>query len=281
MRVLLISDFSIEAHPGGAQISNDLVIKKGIELGYEVDLFHSESSPIQLLGNYDVIISSNLDYLSRSELFPLILDKILNHPMHVRYEHDSCLYLDPETRKKIFTSTKINFFLSQFHLDFFKNFYGNYFENIEIVYDPIDVDKFKITEIEKIYDTIYCGYAHQLKGFDNFINYAKRNKDKKLAFIGWFSDESFKNTSSSTKNIEFIGHIESDKVPDYLQKTKNIFHEPIVNEPFCRMVAESLLCGCELVGSKNKIGSYLEYKEKGHEQFKSDCKMQQIFFGRL
>ena len=46
-----------------------------------------------------------------------------------------------------------------------------------------------------------------------------------------------------------------------------------MREPFCRMVAEALLCGVEeLIGDKNKIGSYLEFQDVGYENFKDGCK---------
>jgi len=272
VKVLLISDFSLETHPGGAQVSNDLVIKKGLDLGYDVTLHSINSSPINLINDYDIIISSNLDHFSRTSQFPLILEKILNHPFHTRYEHDSCLYLDKTTRKQIFESTKVNFFLSNFHLQFFQKYYGDYFKNCEIVYDPIDTESFINQNTERVYDTIYCGYAHMLKGFDRFVDYARRNQDEKIAFVGWFDNEELKETISTIKNIEIIGKVPNKEVPSYFNKSKKVFHNPIVNEPFCRMVGEALLCGCELVGDKNKIGSYLEYKESGEEVFREKCK---------
>ena len=38
MKVLFISDFGLHHNSGGAQVSNDLIIKKGLEKGYEITL---------------------------------------------------------------------------------------------------------------------------------------------------------------------------------------------------------------------------------------------------
>ena len=106
-RVLFVSDFSLDQAPGGAQISNANIIAKGRELGYEIVEHHHNSSIIDFLSHYDLLISSNMEAISSS------LDKvnfILKHKNHVRLEHDSCHYLTPQGRKILFQSTKKNFF---------------------------------------------------------------------------------------------------------------------------------------------------------------------------
>ena len=118
-RVLFVSDYTLNEAPGGAQISNSLIINKGRELGHEITEHHWRSSIVDFLSHYDLIISSNLHKTVLSK--PEKTEYILKHPNHVRLEHDSCHYLSSESRKKLFSSTKKNFFLSNFHLDFFKS----------------------------------------------------------------------------------------------------------------------------------------------------------------
>ena len=62
MNILFISDFNLNHNSGGAQVSNDL------------------------------IISSNLEVINQTSNY--LLDYIINHPNHIRLEHDSCLYLE-------------------------------------------------------------------------------------------------------------------------------------------------------------------------------------------
>ena len=171
MNILFISDFNLNHNSGGAQVSNDIIIKRGLELGHNIILHNYDSSPLNLIYKYDLIISSNLEIINQTSKY--LFDFIINHPNHVRLEHDSCLYLSKENRELLFKSSKINFFLSQFHLDFFKNLYGNIFDNIEIVYDPVDTSLFYDDNSEKIYDIIYCGLIHPLKGLNNLIDFCK------------------------------------------------------------------------------------------------------------
>jgi hypothetical protein len=49
------------------------------------------------------------------------------------------------------------------------------------------------------------------------------------------------------------------------------------------MIAEGLICGCkEIIGSPNKIGSYLEFKDVGYDEFKKRCKnAADIFWSKI
>lgn len=264
MKVLFVSDFSLDHNSGGAQVSNDHVIKEGLLRGYDITLHNYDSSPTNLLTNYDLVISSNMELLHKNEY---LFHYITNHPQHVRLEHDSCSYLNNEDRQKLFESSKKNFFLSNFHINFFKKLYGNYFKNIEIVYDQISSSLFKKEEKDKIYDVVYCGFLHPLKGLGKLLDFAKQNPQNQIYVFGWGDAKAL----SSCANINYMGEIENNEVAEIFKKSKKVFHSPIVNEPFCRMVAEAILCGCEIIGDTEKIGSFLEYKLVGEQEFKTKC----------
>ena len=149
--------------------------------------------------------------------------------------------------------------------------YGNYFKNVEIVYDPIDTSIFKKSQDEKIYDVVYCGYLHKLKGVNNLISFAKQNPNRKVSIFGW-GDRDYTPLFDKVENIEFLGNKPHEEIAKILQQSKALFHYPIVNEPFCRMVAEALLCGVEeIIGDTERIGAYLEFQEVGYDNFKNGC----------
>ncbi len=270
MRVLFVSDFTLEQRVGGAQVSNDLIIKEGRRLGYEIIEHDFTSSIIDFLSPCDLLVSSNLEAINK--FTPSKLDFIIKHPNHIRLEHDSCLYLDNPLRQQLFESSKLNFFLSDFHVSFFRQFYGDYFKNVEINYDPIDVEVFSGEAEEKEYDIVYCGYLHPLKGVSNLIKYAIENKDRTIDVFGWADPTTPPTLFDDISNINYGGPKDYSEIPSTLKKAKAIYHHPIVNEPFCRMVAEALLCGVtEVIGAKEKIGSYLEFEKVGREEFAKKC----------
>ena len=65
MRVLFISDFTLEQREGGAQVSNNILINKGRELGYDIKEHSHLSSVTDFLSTYDLVINSNLDAISK------------------------------------------------------------------------------------------------------------------------------------------------------------------------------------------------------------------------
>jgi glycosyltransferase involved in cell wall biosynthesis len=279
MKVLFISDFTLDQREGGAQVSNSLIIEKGRELGHEIVEHDHTSSIIDFLSSYDLMVSSNLETISQKS--PEKFDFILKHPNHIRLEHDSCSYLKNKDREKLFSSSKLNFFLSQFHISFFKDFYGDYFENVEIVYDPVDTNIFKPKDCDKTYDVVYCGYLHPLKGLNDLVKFAQNNPDREVSVFGWgeLDCEAF---FSSYSNLTFGGAKKHEEIAEIFQQSKALYHNPVVNEPFCRMMGEALLCGVEeIIGDTSKIGAYLEFEKVGYEKFRDGCdKAAEIFWGK-
>ena len=203
LKIILISDFNRNQSPGGAQVSNDLIIKEGRNRGHDITLHNYNSSPTNFLSDYDAVISSNLEAISSSDRE--IFNFIINHAMHVRLEHDSCLYLSTEDRVKLFKSSKLNFFLSQYHLDFFTSMYGDIFGNTKIVSDPVDTNLFKKNESsQKIYDIVYCGLLHELKGINELLEFAKINPNRRVDIFGWGRDN-MRSILEKYPNINFNG----------------------------------------------------------------------------
>jgi glycosyltransferase involved in cell wall biosynthesis len=281
MNILFICDFSISQGSGGAEISNSILINEGRKIGHSITEFTAHSSPILLLQKYDLVISSNFCALNYIDSNRFIYNFIINHPNHVRLEHDSCMYFSNEDRRKLFNSSKKNFFLTNFHIDFFKEFYGDYFGNVEIVYDPIDVDRFVNLECEKIYDIVYCGFLSDLKGANNLIKFAEENKDRHITIFGWSEDNSIINKIKNTNNISLNEKLPHSEIHKIYQKANYIFHSPKLNEPFCMMVAEALLCGCSFIGNADKIGSYKEIEKIGIEAFRKKCKQVKENFWKI
>ena len=270
MRVLFVSDYTLANREGGAQVSNDLIINKGRQLGHEIIEHDNNSSVVDFLSSYDLLISSNLEVINGKT--PNKIDFILKHPNHIRVEHDSCSYLESSLRQELFESSKINFFLSDFHVSFFREYYGDFFKNIEIVYDPIDTEVFYEGTEEKKYDIVYCGYLHALKGARRLVEYATANPHRSIDIFGWHCPQTCPSIFDNMRNVNYNGPKPHAEIATIFRASQAIYHEPIVNEPFCRMVAEGLLCGVrEVIGATEKIGSYLEFEKVGREEFAKKC----------
>jgi len=268
MKILIVTDYSLEHTKGGAQRSNDIIIKKGVELGHDITVFNYDSDLNLLTQEYDHVISSNLERING--LYPSIVTWLASLQNHSRLEHDKCSYLNPEQRKSIFSNCVNTFFLSQYHQHLFESYYGSYFKNIRIVADPIDVETFcdkNKTREDKI---LNVGFMHNLKGTETFFNYAISNPNIEFVVAGWGSP-CFEHVAKTLPNVNFLGTVDYSSMPDLYNKYTKLFYVPFIEEPFCRSVAEARLCGMEVI-TNNNIGSMHELNRLGEDGFRQECK---------
>jgi len=267
MNLLWVADFSLRHSPGGAQRSDDILIRYGRENGINITEFNYDTNPSLALENYDVVVSANLERLSYTHNG--LIDIISSHVRHFRLEHDSNSYLDQNQRKNLFGSCIKSFFLTEFHLDQFVKSYGDIFNNPVIVPDPIDTQLFTNNDLEREDVTIYTGFMHELKGTNVFIEHARNNPDKNFRCASW-GDEQFETALRDLGNVDFLGKLNFDEMPSFYNKHKSMFYKPVFYEPFCRSVAEAIFSGVK-IESNDKIGCLHEMKRIGEKTLRDRC----------
>ncbi len=270
-KVLWISDFDLDTAPGGAQISDFFIIEKAKLLGISIKKTNKDNIlDIENFDAFDMIVTSNVTVILYEN--PHLLDNISSHKNHVRLEHDSNEHISLEQREKLFSNCSKTIFLSEYQHSFFKGLYGDIFKNVEIIYDPINSKKFKDEGLEREDKILFAGYMHELKGVDHFFEYVLDNPDKDFVIAGFTSSKIYHILAQKIKNIEYLGKVNHDKMPEIFNKYKAMFYSPLVREPFCRSVAEAVLCGMDILTERqDKIGSLQEIKKVGIEEFRDKC----------
>jgi len=280
-KIIFISDFNLSHSLGGAQRSNEIIIQKGRELGYSIlEANFNFNFNVEDFDQYDILISSNLEAIYK--LNPNIIDKIANHKYHVRLEHDSNRYLKQEDREKLFRSCKKTVFLTNFHYQFFINNYGDIFNNVEIISDPIDTNLFYNQNKEREDKILYVGFMHELKGSLGFFELVMNNPNIKFVIAGWGTIV-FDFLASNLPNVEYLGNVDHTNMPNLFNKYETLYYNPIIPEPFCRSVAEGVLCGIKLMSpNSNIIGCLNELREIGREKFIENCQnASKIFWDKI
>ena len=270
MKILWISDFCLNHTKGGAQRSDDIIIRSGLNDGLDITWFTHDSDPALLEEKYDHVISTNLEHISKTS--PHIINWLQYHPNHSRLEHDMNAYLTPEDRQLLFSSCKNTFFLTNYHYEIFRNSYGDFFKNVKIVQDPVDVNSFYDKQLERENKVLYAGYMHPLKGTENFFNYVLGNPQLEFAVAGW-GTPLYEFAAKAAPNIEYLGTVPYEEMPELYNKYTTFFYHPFVKEPFCRSVCEAMLCGMKLDVNPSQIGCIHEYNRVGMEKFKENCNM--------
>lgn len=270
-KILWISDFGIETAPGGAQRSDKIIIDEGRLQGKNIKKVNFNSLPsADDFFDFDLVISSNVTYIANQN--PEFIDLLSKHPNHVRIEHDSNEHVTKEVRSKIFSNCKRTFFLSDYHYSFFKELYGDIFKNVVINYDPINTSEFYDYKKDRQNKTLYSGYIHEAKGSIYFFEKALREPKNQFVVAGFSTHLVYHFLASRIPNIEFVGKIEYEKMPEIYNQYTTLIYEPNLREPFCRTIAESALCGINIqTNQKNKIGSLQEIEKVGMEEFAERC----------
>ena len=125
-----------------------------------------------------------------------------------------------------------------------------YRRDTEVIYPPVDTDKFKC-EINK--DNYYLAASRLVpyKRIDLIAKAFTKMPDKKLVILGEGPD--YKKIKAITgKNIEFVGYQEGDKLSEYMQKAKAFVFA--AEEDFGIMVVEALSSGTPVIAF-NKGGA--------------------------
>lgn len=264
-KVLWITDFNADTNLGGSQRTDYFFINEARNRGYHIDYFNHDSERNILSKDYDLVISANLEQMMQKKK-KYILHYIFNHRNHIRIEHDANQYLEKTEREKLYASSRLTFFLSEYHYDKFRYDYGQIVAKYDLVMPFIDSSKFYDYELEREDKILYAGYFHPWKGSNNFLEYVLDNPDKQFVVSGW-GCSLYCDRIKRVKNLEYIGKTNHDQMPDLYNRYKTIWFHPDRYEPFCRAIGEAMFCGIQLDCSNN-IGAIYDSVKYGLELMK-------------
>lgn len=111
---------------------------------------------------------------------------------------------------------------------------------------------------------------HQLKGTNELFSYAIENPEKDFVVAGWSDQQHFIQSCNMIPNIEFIGTVDFEEMPNLYNSYKTLFYKPAFYEPYCRSVAEAICCGMEIIGN-DIIGCLHHMNEVGRDTMVSEC----------
>ena len=269
MRVAFLHDQDID-FLGGAELSNNAIIQRGKELGYEIvyDNLQVFETTKKLLNAADFVIVNNIVKCSyESELIAYLIDKQINY---VKWEHDyglcakRSLYCLVESRVKnccdhqkfrsyrnLFANAFLNVFQSPMHYDYHKLFYGEALGEYIVLPPPISVNDIKKNDVKDLDTVIFLGDLNFIKGGNELVQFAEEHPELKINVFG----QNRLTNRCLPSNIEIKGKTSNVEAMDALSKAEYFFFKPNWPEPSGRVAAEAFLSGAKII-SNDRVGTF-------------------------
>jgi len=206
------------------------------------------------LSGYDVIISSSHAVTKGI--------KKKSDQLHITYCHSPMRYIWDQADQylkgakgfiaKLFinylrkwdlkSASNVDFFLANSHhiAEKIKRIYSR---DAEVIYPPVDVDKFEVSEHKEDY-YLTASRMVPYKRLDLVIEAFSELPDKNLIVIG-SGPEKEKLISKGSSNIKIIGHQETEMLKVFMQKAKAFVFA--AEEDFGIIVVEAMACGTPVI----------------------------------
>jgi len=270
-KIAWVADYTVKTYKaGGAQYTNDTLIKEGIKRGYNIDML---TPGIKDNGEYDLYSLHNIRNFKTE-----FLRNIIDNKRYMRMEHDYWVtgaFLNNKRFPDIFDKSLLNLFMSKKHLQVCTNKIGHTIPKSNYVISPIDTDLFYIGKNKIANMVVWTGHDTPVnKGFTkNVLPYVKDNPQLDFKMFGIFKEHDNTNTPD---NMEIIGEVKQEIFAEYLRKAEYLMAVPNWIEPSGRSVFEGLLCGCDLIVNNNigilhediDFNDYEEIKRMAHSENK-------------
>ncbi len=253
MKIAWLADYDYSQHPGGAQLTNRIMLKEAP--GYSIDKFTHQNFSELDIKKYDLLILNNVIALPDE-----LMKEIVNSSDYVKYEHDWEGVTDFKTSfPNLYKNSRLNIFLSPFAMDVYSA-NGLLPENDNrcvCISSPIESFfdiKIPTGERRPSGQAIYTGElsAHKVAGL---VEWARgEGSDYTVDMYG--TDYGYRKELEPIANLRHLGRCKHEDLPLIYNQYRTFVHFPQA-EIFGRSVAEAYLCGCELICNR-RVG-FLSY----------------------
>ncbi len=259
MNIAFLNDHTLKEHSGGAQVTNSIMIKKGRELGHEIDVItpkdlieNGKFADMKLdwdltttfdkrLEQYDLIILNNINAFKTE-----VIEWIIKNKKYITYNHDYgfCQYRNAKcgqckvkcTPAKIFqdmfSNSLLNIFLSPLHLKIHEKFFGPTMRDAIYIPSPIEEGVFYPDKNIQHDAYLYAGTIMNHKGVSQILDFAETQKGKIFHFAGKAISKEL--MERIKEKHHYLGEIPFEEMPKLYRKYKNFMVNPLWDEPFGR-----------------------------------------------
>jgi glycosyltransferase involved in cell wall biosynthesis len=263
LKLLWLCDYTIKEVPaGGAEITDDHIIRAGRSLGYDISVIRPSGLRSNCVESSDVIIFSNCyEFMSPAR------KSLIETKPYIVFTHDSGRWMSVvKEHPSMLKNSLANIFLSPLHRDCFKAYLPEQTNQNLLVPPHIPVDFYDMGR-ERVNRVMFAGNIHSGKGVQDIIEFAKVHPNIHIDFFYNRSQSNLVAQLKQLKNCHLKGYRPKEEIFECYNKYKYFMHIPQHQEAFGRAVGEAFLCGCDLivndrVGAMSYGWDYSVFREK-------------------
>ena len=272
-RIGWVADFVAETHPGGAQVTNKMMVDYGQKLGHEIDYITPATG---FPGGYVLFILNNIVHFQSSAI-----NRIVNREKYARYEHD---YDAAKLIRKwpgLYDRSLVNIFLSPLHLSETERILGGKVAGT-IIPSPIDTKLFRNAEKRREKGSaLLVGNIVPEKGLENVLRYLGSSPETKVYVAGFNIKNEFAEKFLAHNRVEYLGKFDYQEMPEVYNRFESLIHLPKWKEPFGRVVVEAYLCGCSLIVNDNVGAASYDWDWREIEGIKKKVQTRRRFWDTI
>lgn len=232
---------------GGAEISNELVIRVGRNLGYDITVINQDTDMIETenaIKNADLAVINNIFGFGYYQM--RVIDQLLisGKIPYVKYDHDHRELTRDGFARKLFQNSILNVFLSPLHLGKFKKHLS--VDGISLPL-AIDTDFFKpVPGVERKPSTAIICNIKLHKGYSTLQKYVFAHPEISFTVVG-------KQHPLKGKNITWRNQVPYEEMAKIYSSFEFIVHLLDKWGAGERVILEACLCGCKVIANE-KVG---------------------------
>ena len=252
LRVAFVQDLNIWTHAGGAERTDQGIVKEGLRRGHDIDLITPENFPPIEAISCDLVVFSNVHMLMYMDNGRRLLQLAEKHP-YVMWHHDywcryrlyypmlpkckDCTYIGPW--RKLYSESVLNFFMSLLHRE------GYLYAMPEIANHPYALvpsainpsDYQPIKQVNPKPNTVVgVNVLLDFKGKANVIKYAQEHPELSFTFAGGLEGE-----ATLPRNCKYIGPKSQQELVQLYAESECLIHLPSQPSPADRVPVEFLI----------------------------------------
>ncbi|MDO8623140.1 MAG: hypothetical protein Q7R52_02745 [archaeon] len=272
MRIAFFQDLNPLEHSGGAQMNDREMIRKGFERHHNIQIITPQNFNLVSLEGTHLVIFSNCLNFSRE-----IIKEVCSKFPYIFFHHDFIFYkfrlfypmkendltgIDKSFWLPIFKNAKLNIWLSPLHREAYLFSFPELKESkYALIPSAIDVKNFKQIEgVERKKGTVIGVNALELfKGRYVVNKYVEEHPELQFTFVG--------NAAHLEKpNCTYIPYVKNSELIKLYNQHEYFIHLPSNTEPFGRISAEAILCGCKIITNENNGAFSYKWMREGNEK---------------